>query len=98
MYPSRDTAIVDPPTWFTGVPSGWSIDANLPIAGFFAAGLWLIDAASASAPGAPMIAHGTSTTAGSPRLVAFAFNPLYRADPEREWPALGSAAYWVAAG
>ncbi len=97
-YPSRDTAIVDPPTWFTGVPSGWSIDANLPIAGFFAAGLWLIDALSASAPGAPMVAHGTSTTAGSPRLTAFAFNPLYRADPEREWPALGSAAYWVDAG
>ncbi len=98
VYPSRDTAIVDPPTWFTTVPSGWSIDANLPIAGFFAAGLWLIDAASASAPGAPMIAHGTSTTAGAPRLTAFAFNPLYRADPEREWPALGSAAYWVDAG
>ena len=97
-YPSRDTAIVDPPTWFTAVPAGWSIDANLPIAGFFAAGLWLIDAASASAPGAPMVAHGTSTTAGSPRLTAFAFNPLYRADPEREWPALGSAAYWVDAG
>ena len=97
-YPSRDTAIVDPPTWFTAVPSGWSIDANLPIAGFFAAGLWLIDAASASAPGAPMIAHGTSTTAGAPRLATFAFNPLYRADPEREWPALSSAAYWVDAG
>jgi hypothetical protein len=97
-YPSRDTAIVDPPTWFTAVPSGWSIDANLPIVGFFAAGLWLIDAASASAPGAPMVAHGTSTTAGAPRLTAFAFNPLYRADPEREWPALGSAAYWVDAG
>jgi hypothetical protein len=97
-YPSRDTAIVDPPTWFTAVPSGWSIDANLPIAGFFAAGLWLIDALSASAPGAPMVAHGTSTTAGAPRLTAFAFNPLYRADPEREWPALGSAAYWVDAG
>jgi hypothetical protein len=97
-YPSRDTAIVDPPTWFTGVPAGWSIDANLPLAGFFAAGLWLIDTASASAPGAPMVAHGTSTTAGSPRLTAFAFNPLYRADPEREWPALSSAAYWVDAG
>ena len=61
-------------------------------------GSWLIDAASASAPRAPMIAHGTSTTAGAPRLAAFAFNPLYRADPEREWPALGSAAYWVDAG
>jgi Zinc carboxypeptidase len=94
-YPSRDTAIVDPPTWFTAVPSDWSIDANLPIAGFFAAGLWLIDAASASAPGAPMVAHGTSTTAGEPRLAAFAFNPLYRADPEREWPALASAALWA---
>jgi hypothetical protein len=22
-------------------------------------------------------------------------NPLYRADPEREWPMLASAAYWV---
>jgi hypothetical protein len=22
-------------------------------------------------------------------------NPLYRADPEREWPMLGSATYWV---
>jgi zinc carboxypeptidase len=97
-YPSRDTAIVDPPTWFTAVPAGWSIDANLPIAGFFAAGLWLIDAASASAPGAPMVAHGTSTTAGSPRLTAFAFNPLYRADPEREWPALASAALWADVG
>jgi hypothetical protein len=97
-YPSRDTAIVDPPTWFTAVPAGWSVDANLPIAGFFAAGLWLIDAASASAPGAPMVAHGTSTTAGSPRLTAFAFNPLYRADPEREWPALASAALWADAG
>ena len=31
-YPTRDTAIVDPPTWFTAVPSGWLIDANLPIA------------------------------------------------------------------
>ena len=44
-----------------------------------------------------MIAHGTSTTAGT-RLTAFAFNLLYRADPEREWPALGAAAYWVDAG
>jgi hypothetical protein len=22
-------------------------------------------------------------------------NPLYRADPEREWPMLASAVYWV---
>jgi hypothetical protein len=25
----------------------------------------------------------------------FAFNPLYRADPEREWPALASATLWA---
>lgn len=93
-YPAQDTAIMDPPTWITSVPSGWSVDANLPLAGFFAAGLWLIDASSASAPGAPLVAHGTSTS-GAARLAVFAFNPLYRADPEREWPALASAALWA---
>jgi hypothetical protein len=25
----------------------------------------------------------------------FAMNPLYRADPEREWPMISSAAYWA---
>ena len=93
-YPAQDTAIMDPPTWLTTVPAGWSIDANLPVAGFFAAGLWLIDAASAGAPGAPLVTHGLST-AGASRLTVFAFNPLYRADPEREWPALASAALWA---
>ena len=93
-YPAQDTAIMDPPTWITTVPSGWSVDANLPVAGFFAAGLWLIDAASAGAPGAPLVTHGLST-AGASRLTVFAFNPLYRADPEREWPALASAALWA---
>ena len=93
-YPATDTAIVDPPTWLATVPSGWSVDANLPIAGFFAAGLWLFDASSASAPGAPLIAHGLDT-AGKARLSVFAPNPLYRADPEREWPALASAALWA---
>jgi hypothetical protein len=93
-YPATDTAIVDPPTWLATVPSGWSVDANLPLAGFFAAGLWLFDASSAAAPGAPLIAHGLDT-AGKARLSVFAPNPLYRADPEREWPALASAALWA---
>lgn len=93
-YPAQDTAIVDPPTWLTAVPSSWTVDANLPLGGFFAAGLWLIDAASAGAPGAPLIAHGLNT-AGTARLTVFAPNPLYRADPEREWPALASAALWA---
>jgi Zinc carboxypeptidase len=93
-YPAQDTAIMDPPTWLTGIPAGWTVDANLPLSGFFAAGLWLLDSQAAAAPGAPIIAHGTST-AGAARLAAFAPNPLYRADPEREWPALTSAALWA---
>jgi hypothetical protein len=92
-YPALDTAIMDPPTWFTGVGS-LTADARLPATGFFAAGLWLLDLQSASAPGAPVIAHGTNT-AGTARLTVFAMNPLYRADPEREWPMISSAAYWA---
>jgi hypothetical protein len=41
-----------------------------------------------------MIAHGPNT-AGTARLVSFAMNPAYRADPEREWPMLASAALWA---
>jgi hypothetical protein len=28
-------------------------------------------------------------------MTVFAMNPLYRADPEREWAMVGTAAYWV---
>jgi hypothetical protein len=27
-------------------------------------------------------------------MVSFAMNPLYRADPEREWPMFAAALYW----
>jgi Zinc carboxypeptidase len=91
-YPGRDTMIVDPPTWFTAV-GALSVDARLPLTGFFAAGLWLLDAQSSTAPGAALIAHGNNT-AGTARITVFANNPLYRADPEREWPAVSQAAYW----
>jgi zinc carboxypeptidase len=95
-YPARDTAIVDPPTWLTSVPATMSIDGRLPASNFFAAGLWPIagDAQSASAPGAAVIVHGTNT-ANTARLAVFANNPVYRADPEREWPMVGTAAYWA---
>ena len=94
-YPARDTAIMDPPTWLTAVPAGFSVDARLPQTDFFAAGLWPVegDPQSASAGGAAVIAHGTSTS-GASRLTVFAMNPLYRADPEREWPMVSAAAYW----
>ncbi len=93
-YRSQDTAIVDPPTWFTAVPSTMTVDGSLPLTGFFLSGLWLLDAQSASAPGSAMITHGTNT-AGTARITSFAMNPLYRADPEREWPMIASAALWV---
>jgi hypothetical protein len=91
-YPTRDTAITDPPTWFTSTGS-LGVDARFPASGFFAAGLWLLDAQSATAPGSAVIAHGTNT-AGTARVTVYAMNPLYRADPEREWPSISTAAYW----
>ena len=65
VYPSRDTAIVDPPTWFTAVPSGWSIDANLPIAGFFAAGLLADRRRVGVGARAPMIARDEHDARGA---------------------------------
>ena len=86
-FPAQDTAIMDPPTWFTSIPATMSVDGRLPLAGYFLAGLWQPDAQSASAPGSAVIAHGTSIS-GAARLTIFAMNPLYRADPEREWTML----------
>ena len=56
--------------------------------------MWLLDTQSLSAPGAAVIAHGT-TTAGTARATVFAMNPLYCADPEREWSMASVAAYWA---
>jgi Zinc carboxypeptidase len=93
-YPAQDTMTVDPPTWFTAVPGSLSIDARLPLSGFFAAGLWAPNVQSASAPGSALVAHGLNSS-GNARLTVFANNPLYRADPEREWPMIGAAALWA---
>jgi hypothetical protein len=93
-YPAQDKAIMDPPTWLTAIPSSWTADARFPLSDLLASGLWLQDAASATAPGSAVIAHGTNT-AGTSRMTSFAMNPLYRADPEREWPMISSAAYWA---
>jgi hypothetical protein len=71
-----------------------TVDGRLLASGFFAAGLWAIDALSQSAAGSAVIAHGTNI-AGTSRMTLFAMNPVYRADPEREWPAMGTAAYWA---
>jgi hypothetical protein len=91
-YRAADTAIMDPPTWFSSVGS-LTVDGTLPLTGFFLSGLWN-KTGQTGAGGSAVIAHGTNT-AGSSRITAFAMNPLYRADPEREWPMLASATYWV---
>jgi hypothetical protein len=91
--PAEDTAIMDPPTWFTSVAGTMTVDGRLPLTGFFLSGLWN-KTEQTGAGGAAVIAHGTNIS-GSARITSFAMNPLYRADPEREWPMLGSAAYWV---
>lgn len=95
-FPAGDTAIMDPPTWFTSVPATMTVDARFPSeqAAIIGAGFWPADAQSATAPGAAVIAHGT-TADGAARATVFAMNPLYRADPEREWPMVGLAAYWA---
>lgn len=89
--PARDTAIVDPPTWLSATPPSWMVDARLPQQGFFAAGMWNVDLRPPAA-GKAIIAHGET---GASRMVVFANNPLYRADPEREWPMVATAAYWA---
>jgi hypothetical protein len=93
-YPAVDTAIADPPAWLTATPGGWGIDGRFPASAILSAGFWLQDPQSATAPGAAVIAHGTNV-AGTSRQTVFSLNPLYRADPEREWPALAAAAYWA---
>ncbi len=101
-FPSQDTAIMDPPTWFPLVPATWTVDGRfpgLPWSNIVASGFWKQDAQSASAPNSAVIAHGLNTAGtagpGTARLTVFAMNPLYRADPEREWSMVGTAAYWV---
>jgi zinc carboxypeptidase len=96
-YPVQDTAIMDPITWFTSVPATATVDARLAgdPASSFAAGLWRLPR-PASATDAAIGIHGESTdgVGQAARITVFSFNPLYRADPEREWPMVGTAAYW----
>ena len=95
-YPEQDTLIMDPPTWFTAVPAGAAIDGRLlgDTTSTFASGLWQLPR-PVEAANAPIAVHAESSAAdSSARITAFAMNPLYRADPEREWPMVGEAAYW----
>jgi len=92
-YPAQDTLIMDPPTWLTSVAATMTVDGRFATGDFFLSGLFPGNETSTAA-GSAVIVHGTNT-ANTARLVVFANNPLYRADPEREWPMVGSAAYWA---
>jgi hypothetical protein len=57
-FPSTDTAIMDPPTWFTAVPATFGVDGRfpgLPWSNIVASGFWKEDVQSA--PGAAVIAQ-----------------------------------------
>ncbi len=92
-YPAQDTLIADPPTWLVSVPPSLTVDGRMATGDFFLSGLFP-GSETSSAAGAPVVVHGENAT-GTARLAVFANNPLYRADPEREWPMVGSAAYWA---
>ena len=63
--PSQDTAIMDPPTWFTSVPATMSVDGRFPTdpTAILGSGLWPVEDLSPTAPGSAVIAHGTTPRA-----------------------------------
>ena len=90
-YPERDTALVVDPVWFTEVPDDVVVDGRLPASGFLASGHW--PNPDPSAGGSPVIVHGPNT-AGTARITLFGIDPLFRAHPERSFPAVSEGFYW----
>ncbi len=89
--------------YFSITPAGASIDARYLAGGsagpegptpLFVAGLWRNrdSVASAGAPDAPIVIHGTTTV--DSRYLGLATNPFSRGDAEREWVLIGQAALW----
>ena len=90
-YPDRDTALVEDPVWFTDVPEDVAVDGRLPASDFLASGHW--PNPDPSAGGSPVIVHGPNT-AGTARITLFGIDPLFRAHPERSFPAVSEGFYW----
>jgi hypothetical protein len=90
-YPERDTALVEDPVWFTDVPEDVEVDGRLPASGFLASGHW--PNPDPSAGGSPVIVHGPNT-ANTARITLFGIDPLFRAHPERSFPAVSEGFYW----
>lgn len=91
-YAGTEMLLMEPITWFTQVPEGATVDAQLAddyfVSGFFP------NPRPESAAGSPVYVHGESTNGGDSRFALFASDPLYRGDPERVWGAFAAAAYW----
>jgi hypothetical protein len=90
-YPARDTALVEDPVWFTDVPADMTIDGRLPASDFLASGHW--PNPDPSAGGSAIIVHGPNE-ANTARITLFGIDPLFRAHPERSFPAVSSGFYW----
>jgi hypothetical protein len=90
-YPARDTALVEVPVWFTDVPSDVTVDGRLPESDYLASGHW--PNPDPSAGGSPVIVHGPNES-GTARITLFGIDPLFRAHPERSFPAVANGFYW----
>jgi hypothetical protein len=90
-YPDRDTALVEDPVWFTDVPEDVTVDGRLPASDYLASGHW--PNPDPSAGGSPVIIHGPNT-ADTARITLFGIDPLFRAHPERSFPAVSEGFYW----
>ena len=91
-YPERDTALAETPVWFTEVPDDVAVDGRLPASGYLASGHW--PTPDPTAGGSPVIIHGRNT-AGTARITLFGIDPLFRAHPERSFPAVSESFYWA---
>jgi len=90
-YPARDTGLVEDPVWFTDVPDDVTVDGRLPQSDYLASGHW--PNPDPSAGGSPIIVHGPNRT-GTSRITLFGIDPLFRAHPERSFPAVAGGFYW----
>jgi hypothetical protein len=90
-YPRRDTALVEDPVWFTDVPAPLTVDGRLPASGYLASGHW--PNPDPTAGGSPVIVHGPNDD-NTARITLFGIDPLFRAHPERSFPAVSEGFYW----
>lgn len=90
-YPGRDTGLVEDPVWFTEVPADMTVDGRLPASDYLASGHW--PTPDASAGGSAVIVHGPNE-ANTSRITLFGIDPLFRAHPERSFPAVSEGFYW----